>query len=58
VKEFAERLSGLDVSEIVQTHVPEACVEEVEDGVFVASDVEVYAGVSEPVVLRVVTDEL
>ena len=37
--------------------MPESCVEEVEDGVFVASDVEVYAGVTEPVVLGVVADE-
>ncbi len=43
VDEALEGLGGGEVAEVVKDFVPESCVEEVEDGVFGAADVEVHA---------------
>src|SRR6185437_2700768 len=44
INEFEKRLGGRDVAEVEQNLVPESRVEEVQDGVLRAADVEVNAG--------------
>ena len=49
MEQLAEGLGRIDVAQVVQHHVPEACVEQVQDGVLGAADVEVDAVIAQPI---------
>ena len=57
MEKFSEGFFGVNDAQVVEGHVPEASVEEMEDGVFVATDVEIDAACTHPVLLCVVADE-
>ena len=58
MEQLTEWFFALDYTKIEEHHVPESCVEQMQNRVLVASDIEIHAALTHPVILCSIPNEL